>query len=216
MVIAFGSGFLLSHIEGSGTFAETSKRIAASEHLYRAALSAIVIVTLASALLAFALYATLKPVNSLLAQLAMIFTLADSFIALVVRMCSFVQVHLYLAPQPAVQPLSAQSLSELMRTIANTTENLGGISFGIGSFLFFYLFFQSRYIPRALSALGLFASALWTCAYFANLIFPEQHRLFQYISFLPMGLAEVTTGLYLLLFSIRIKVPCVQPAPISG
>jgi hypothetical protein len=81
IVIALGSGVVLSRVAGSGTFAETAKRIAASEHLYRAALSAAVIVSLGSALLAFALYATLKPVNSLLAQLAMIFTLEDSFLA---------------------------------------------------------------------------------------------------------------------------------------
>ena len=58
-----------------------------------------------------------------------------------------------------------------MRTIANTTENIGGICFGIGSFVFFYLFFQSRYIPKVFAALGLIASAIWTTSYFANLIF---------------------------------------------
>ena len=104
IVIALGSGVVLSRVAGSGTFAETAKRIAASEHLYRAALAAAVIVSLGSALLAFALYATLKPVNRLLAQLAMIFTLQDSFLALVVRMCAFVRVHLYLSAQSAGVP----------------------------------------------------------------------------------------------------------------
>jgi hypothetical protein len=207
IVVALGSGVVLSHVAGSGTFAETAKRIAASEHLYRAALSAAVVVSLGSALLAFALYATLKPVNSLLAQLAMIFTLEDSFLALVVRMCAFVRVHLYLSAQGAgVQPIPAQSLADLVRSIADTTENLGGICFGIGSFLFFYLFFQSRYIPRALAALGLCASAIWTSLYFVNLIFPEQHAFFQYICFVPMVLAEVSTGFYLMLFSIKAEV----------
>ena len=207
IVVALGSGVVLSHVAGSGTFAETAKRIAASEHLYRAALSAAVIVSLGSASLAFALYATLKPVNSLLAQLAMILTLEDSFLALVVRMCAFVRVHLYLSAQSAgVQPISAQSLADLMRSIADATENLGGICFGIGSFLFFYLFFQSRYVPRALAALGLSAAAIWTSLYFTKLIFPEQHALFQYICFVPMVLAEVSTGFYLMFFSIKTEV----------
>jgi hypothetical protein len=212
IVIALGSGVVLSRVAGSGTFAETARRVAASEHLYRAALSAAVIVSLGSALLAFALYATLRPVNRLLAQLAMIFTLEDSFLALVVRMCAFVRVHLYLSAQSAgVQPIPAESLADLMRRIADTTENLGGICFGIGSFLFFYLFFQSRYIPRVLAALGLCASAIWTSLYFTNLIFPEQHAVFQYICFLPMVLAEVSTGFYLLLFSIKAEVLGGQP-----
>lgn len=213
IVIALGSGVVLSRVAGSGTFAETAKRIAASEHLYRAALSAAVIVSLGCALLAFALYATLKPVNRLLAQLAMIFALEDSFLALVVRMCAFVRVHLYLsARSTGVPALSAQSLADLMRTIADTTENIGGICFGIGSLLFFYLFFQSRYIPRALAALGLCASAMWTSLYLTKLIFPEQHAVFQYICFLPMALAEISTGFYLMLFSIkRAAVPDGQP-----
>jgi hypothetical protein len=51
----------------------------------------VLIVTLSSTVLAFALYATLNAVNRLLAQLALIFSLGDSFLAMVVRMCSFVR-----------------------------------------------------------------------------------------------------------------------------
>jgi len=204
IILAFGSGFILDRIAGNGTFAETANRIAASEHLYRAGLSIVVIVTLSSAVLAFALYATLRPVNRLLAQLAMIFSLGDSFLAMVVRMSSFVRLHLYTSAQNAAGgTISAEALSDLMRSIAGVTENIGGISFGIGSLLFFYLFYKSSYIPRVLSALGLAASVIWTCLYFATLVFPERHALFQYICFPPMALADVITGLYLMLFAVR-------------
>jgi len=204
VILAFGSGFILDRIAGNGTFAETANRIAASEHLYRAGLSIVVIVTLSSAVLAFALYATLRPVNRLLAQLAMIFSLGDSFLAMVVRMSSFVRLHLYTSAQNAAGgTISAEALSDLMRSIAGVTENIGGISFGIGSLLFFYLFYKSSYIPRVLSALGLAASVIWTCLYFATLVFPERHALFQYICFPPMALADVITGLYLMLFAVR-------------
>jgi hypothetical protein len=204
IILAFGSGFILDRIAGNGTFAETANRIAASEHLYRAGLSIVVIVTLSSAVLAFALYATLRPVNRLLAQLAMIFSLGDSFLAMVVRMSSFVRLHLYTSAQNAAGgTISAEALSDLIRSIAGVTENIGGISFGIGSLLFFYLFYKSRYIPRVLSALGLAASVIWTCLYFATLVFPERHGLFQYICFPPMALADVITGLYLMLFAVR-------------
>jgi hypothetical protein len=220
IILALGSGFILSHVGGSGTFAETGQRIAASEHLYRAALSGAVIVSLSSALLAFTLYATLKPVNGLLAQLAMIFALGDSFLALVVRMCSFVRVHLYVSVQSGGDgTVVTQALADLMRSIADATENLGGISFGIGSLLFFYLFFKSRYIPRLLSAFGVFASVIWTSGYFGGLVFPEQHALFQYVCFPPMALADVTTGLYLMLFAVKTGVRGNQPVPrpaISG
>lgn len=207
IILALGGGFILSHVAGSGTFAETAKRIAASERLYRVGLSTVVLVTLCSALLAFALYATLKPVNTLLAQLAMIFSLGDSFLALVVRMCGFVRLHLYISAQTAgTGTIAPQELADLIRTVAVATENIGGICFGAGSLIFFYLFFKSSYIPTVLSTLGLFASLIWTGLYFANLVFPEQHALFQYICFPPMALADVLTGFYLVLFGARTKV----------
>ncbi len=215
IVIALAGGSVLSRITGDGTFAETAARIAASERLYRVALSSVVIVTLSSALLAFALYVTLKPVNSLLAQLAMIFSLGDSFVALVVRMCSFVELHLYISAQGAGS-ISAEILTDLIRNIANTTENIGGISFGVGTCLFFYLFFKSRYIPRTISALGLVASVIWTGLYFANLIWPERHALFQYICLPPMALAEVVTGFYLMLFAVGTTPKAIVGQPSSA
>ena|ERR1700691_977608 len=93
-----------------------------------------------------------------------------------------------------------------MRSIAGATENLGGICFGIGTLLFYYLFFKSRYIPRVLAGLGVFASVTWTGLYFANLVFPEQHSLFQLICFPPMALADVTTGCYLLFFAVNTEI----------
>jgi len=204
IIVALGSGFILSHAAGSGTFAETAGRIAASERLYRLALSTGVLASLSGVLLAFALYATLKSVNSLLAQLAMIFIVGDSFLGLVVRICGFVRLHLYLSAQTVVSgPDTAQALSDLMRSVASITENIGGISFGIGLLLFFYLFFKSRYIPRILATVGLFASVIWVALYFASLVFPEQRRLFLYICFPPMALADVVTGFYLALFAVR-------------
>ncbi len=216
IIFALGSGFVLSHIAGSGTFAETAKRIAASERLYRAALSTELIVTLGSVVLAFALYATLKRVNRLLAQLGMIFCLGDSFLGLVVRMCGFVRLHLSVSAQPGgVGTITAEALADLMRGIAGTTENIGGISFGIGLLLFFYLFFKSSYIPRVLSCLGLAATVIWTILYFGSLVFPEQRALFQYICFPPMALADVITGFYLVLFAVKAEVRGNQSAAIA-
>ncbi|MGD0303305.1 MAG: DUF4386 domain-containing protein [Candidatus Acidiferrales bacterium] len=204
IVLALGSGFVVTRIAGNGTFSETARRIAASEHLYRAALSVVVIVTLSSAVLAFALYVTLRPVNSLLAQLAMIFCLGDSFVAILVRMSSFVRLHYSVLSLTANNGASAaQEVTELLRQISGTTENIGGIAFGIGTLIFFYLFWRSNCIPRALAALGVAAAIVWTCLYFASLVFPEHHATFQLIALVPMALTDVLAGLYLLLFGIN-------------
>ena len=49
---------------------------------------------------------------------------------MVVRMCSFVRVHLYMSAQNGDWTINAEAFSDLMRSIAGTTENIGGIAFG--------------------------------------------------------------------------------------
>ena len=205
IINGLGGTLIYSRIVGSGTFAETAKRIAASERLYRVALSSEVIETLSAVLLAFALYATLKPVNNLLAQLAMIFNLEDSILAWVVRMFRFLRLDLYTSSQSvgASGTIPSQPLVDLTRRMAGAAENVGGICFGIGSLLFFYLFFKSRYIPKILSALGLSASVIWTGLYFANLVYPEWRIAFQYICWPLMVVADVATGFWLMLFAVK-------------
>jgi hypothetical protein len=127
-------------------------------------------------------------------------------------MSAFVRLRLYISAETAgAGTVAAQGLVDLMRSIAGVTLNLGSICFGFGTLLFFYLFFKSRYIPRALSVLGLAASLIFATLYFARLVFPEQQALFQYICFPPMGLADVTTGFYLMLFAAKTGVRGNQP-----
>ena len=89
----------ISHIVGTGTFPEIAKRVVASEHLYRVALSSSLIETLSATLLAFALYVTLKPVDQLLAQVAMYWRLGESFIGGAGMIFGFVKLGLYTSPQ---------------------------------------------------------------------------------------------------------------------
>jgi hypothetical protein len=206
IAVAVGAGAMLSHLAGDGPFAETAARIAASEHWYRGALAALVVVSLGSACLAFALYVTLRPVSPTVALLAMIFGLADSLLALVVRMSGFVKVQLYVSALTAGDGQAAvRQLADLMETIAGVTENIGGIAFGLGMLLFFSLFFKSRYIPRALAAVGVAAAALWVAAYVATLVFPEHHERFLALCLPPMGLADLGTGVYLTLFAVKVE-----------
>src|ERR1017187_5645955 len=80
IITGLAGALTISRITGSGTFAETAKRVVASEHLYRVALSSELIETLSTVLLAFALYVTLKPIDRLLAQVAMYCRLGEAFI----------------------------------------------------------------------------------------------------------------------------------------
>jgi voltage-gated potassium channel Kch len=66
--------FIFPSIPVGGIFAEIAERIRASEHLIRLGLTSLVIEFLSAVVFAFALYVTLRPVNSLVALLAMIFS----------------------------------------------------------------------------------------------------------------------------------------------
>jgi Domain of unknown function (DUF4386) len=191
--------FIISHIVGTGTFAETAKRVVASEHLYRLALCFELVETMSAALLAFALYVTLEPVDKLLAQFAMYCRLGESFIGGSAMVFSFFRLGLYGSPQ-SVGALGAdlsQALVGVTRIAASASVNICAIFFSIGSALFFYLFFKSRYIPRILSAFGVFASVIVTVICFGSLIFPERTATLQY-GWAPMAIAEVTTGFWLM------------------
>ncbi len=187
---------ITSNIAGSGTFAEKAKRVAASERLYRIALSSDLIEAMSAALLAFTLYATLKPVDKQLAQLAMYFRLGESFIGSVGMMFSFARLNLYLAPSAP-----AEALVDLTRHVGSASYNIASLFFSFGSLLFFYVFYKSPYLPRLLSGFGIFASVIVTIIGFGSLIFPAQSGVLQY-GWAPMAIAEVVTGIWLMIFGV--------------
>jgi uncharacterized protein DUF4386 len=206
IITGLAGDLTISRIVGSGTFAETAKRVVASEHLYRVALSSELIETLSAVLLAFALYVTLKPVDKLLAQIAMYWRLGESFIGGAGMILGFLRLSLYTSPQSqgALGTDQSQALVDLTRHAGFAAYNISAIFFSIGSILFSYLFFKSRYIPRILSAFGVFASVIVTIMCFASLIFPERAATLQY-GWAPMAIAEVTTGFWLLFKGVNVR-----------
>jgi hypothetical protein len=211
---------ITSRIVGSGPFAKSAQRVVASGHLYRLALCFGLIETLSVVALAFALYVTLRPVDSLLAQIAMYFRLGESFIGGAAIIFSFFRLGLYSSPQ-SIAVLGAdqsQALVSLTRFANSASVNICAIFFSIGSTLFFYLFFKSTYIPKVLSAFGVFASIIVTIICFGSLIFPERAATLMY-GWAPMAIAEIVTGFWLM-FAVRIPARVQQQsarmAVISG
>jgi len=171
-------------------------------------LSSTLLAFLFGVVLFFSLNVVLKPVNKFLAQLALIFCLLDSVMGCVVQMCGFVRLQVYTSALTAgTRTETLQAVMDLLRSVADATENIGGIAFGTGLLMFFYLFLKSAYISKVVSALGLFASVVWVGLYMARLVFPEQRVIFEYICFPPMGVAQVAVGFRLMLFPLRNQGP---------
>lgn len=209
LIVTGLAGLMLSaRIAGSGTFAEMAKRIVASQRLYRFALVTSLIETLSALLLGFALYATLRPVDKLLAQLAMYWRMAESLIGAVGVIFGFVALRAYTGSQPAGQ---AETIVELTRYLGSGTYNVSALCFSIGSTIFFYLFWKSRYIPAWLSAFGVFASVVVIVLCMGTLLFPEYRTTFNY-GWAPMALAEIVTGFWLMI-GVRIPAPGARQIP---
>ncbi|MBV9502975.1 MAG: DUF4386 domain-containing protein [Acidobacteriaceae bacterium] len=125
----------------------------------------------------------------------------------------FLTLRLYSRPQPmrALGDDQLQVSLDLTNYAGSILTNISATFFSIGSILFFYLFLKSRYIPRLLSGLGLFASIIVMIMLFGNLIFPEHAATLQY-GWAPMAIAEVTTGFWLM---FAVKIPA-QGDELSG
>ena len=147
---------------------------------------------------------TLKPVDKLLAQIAMYWRLGESFIGGVMSIFSFLTLRLYSPRQPfgALGTEQLQALVGLTRHAASVAYDISAIFFSVGSTLFFYLFFKSRYIPRILSAFGVFASVIVTIICFGSLILPEYASTLQY-GWVPIAIAETITGIWLMIFAVN-------------
>jgi len=205
-----------SWIKGSGDFAERASRILASEHLYRTALASMAISWVIIVILAFALYVTLEPVNKRLAQIALFFELGQACVGAVTVMLSFATLRLYTAAVPTApfQNVQLQALVRVTGSAADSGFNIAMIFFALGSASFFFLFYRSGYIPKALAALGVFGSVVMAVVSLAMLIFPEYAGTLQY-GWAPIGIAEVTTAFWLVIVGIRpatVRVREVTPA----
>lgn len=146
--------------------------------------------------LALGLYYALRPVQHALALSALGFRLVEAALGIVSTLIGFAGV------QPELARVSlGGALLDLARWDDRTA--FAAFVFTIGSITFFYLFVRSVYIPRILSWLGLFASILAFSACLAHLLRPAFPATIVY-AWLPMLLAETSTGLWLSIRSLRV------------
>jgi hypothetical protein len=137
-----------------------------------------------------------------LALLALVFRLAEATLGGVLSIFSFSALILYIGADSR-NAFDADQLSVLMN-LHSGAYNIGAISFGIASILYFYLLLKSTYIPRVLSALGLFASVLVAIICFGFLIAPQLAKVLQ-LGWLPMLVAEISVGLWLLFKGVNLQ-----------
>jgi NADH:ubiquinone oxidoreductase subunit K len=205
--VAYGLGlFITARFVVPGNFAETAHRIMGSELLYRIGLSSGLIGSLCTVFLAMGLYVAVKPIDNNLALLALVFRLVEATLFGVQSIFSFFVLKLYIGAD-SMNAFGTNQLSVLVTSHSpgdSAGFNIGAIFFGMGSILFFYLFLKSTYIPKVLSALGLFTSMLVPIVCFASLMSPQHAKMMQ-LGWLPLALAEILVGLWLLFKGVNVR-----------
>ncbi len=180
--------------------AETARNIMAHERLFRLGIAVDLIEMASMVALLTALYIILKAVNQNLALLAAFWRLMEAAICVVMTLSSF-DVLRVLSGADYLRVFEGdrlQALAKLYIGAHGAGYNVAEIFLGLGSTVFGYLWFKSRYIPRALAAWGVFSSLLVAACTFASIIFPD----FQNMSFpgcyIPIAIFELTMGFWLL------------------
>ena len=148
--------------------------------------------------LAIGLYVALKPVNRSLALAALWCRLIEAVLGLLMTLLGFAAFQLPLQSTYA----GAWIADQLHRLDA---MSIGVLSFSLGSTIFFYLFWKSRYIPRVMSLWGLFASIVVVADCLNHLLRPQYPVMTPGYLWIPMLIAEVSTGFWLLIKTVDVQ-----------
>jgi len=151
--------------------AETAHNLVAHAHAYRMFIAASCLNGLAGVVLLTALYVVLRPVNRGLALFAAFSRLVYVAMWFVQVLGSFSALRIMNGggPLQAFEPKQLQALAGLQLASGWDAYYIGLAFYALSTFLFSWLFFQSRYIPRILAAWGLLASLFEGVCAFAYL-----------------------------------------------
>jgi hypothetical protein len=189
-----------------GDAVQTAKNIAASERLFRLGTVSNLITFASVVILLLALYVVLKPINRNVALLAAFWRLAECSIFALITLNDFVALRL-LSGADYLRAFDTQQLQALAYTFVRAHDAgylIGLVFFGLGSTVFAYLWFKSRYIPRALAAWGIFSSLVVAIVTLAIMVFPSLAAVVIPVYFVPIFIFEVTLGIWLLVKGIRL------------
>jgi hypothetical protein len=105
------------------------------------------------------------------------------------------------------QALNAEQLTALARLFISLDtggNRIGAVFFGLGSTMFCFLWFKSRYIPRLLAAWGILASLVPVLVPLAAIMFSSlaDAPLRRARTGIPIVIFEIVAGLWLLMKGI--------------
>ncbi len=186
--------------------AETARNIRAHERLFRIGIVGDLFYCAGVVVLLTALYVILKPVSRGLALLAAFWRLVWVLMWLAMTLHLFDALRL-ISGADYLRAFEAGQLQALARLYLGTRFDYYyvGLLFGsLASTVCGYLWFKSRYIPRALAAFGVISSAFCVACTLVFYIFPNFDKIVNLWWFdTPMGLFDIALSFWLLFKGLR-------------
>jgi hypothetical protein len=202
----FSEGYVRMTLLVADSAAQTAQNLIQSNQLYRLALVSDLLTFAGVVVLVWALYQLLRPVDARLAVLALGFRLVEggahfAAVAFGVTAMSLLAAGEYVR---GFEPAQLHGLVGFALRAQGAGLNLGFIPLGLGSAVFAWLLWRSRYVPRWLSGWGIFASLL-LASYALGVVAHPNVRDYFYIGMVPMFVYEVGLGLWLLFKGVRLE-----------
>lgn len=182
-----------------GSAQRTVENIVASEQLFRLGLAADLLTFAGDVVLAVGMYLILRSVNRGLAMLGAAWRLVETAIVAVMALNTFDVLRLmsdknYLH---AFEPARVQAMVGMALNAHDAGYNVSFLFFGLGSTAFCCLWFQSRYIPRALAVWGILGAVLAAASTFIYTLSPDLAKIVEPAIFIPIGTFELILGFWL-------------------
>lgn len=209
-IVVYANYALLNPLIVPRDAVETAQNILAHETQFRFALIGFLTYGVTAVVLLSALYVVLERVNRGLALVGALFRLVFAMLWLLATLNMLSALRL-LGSAPYLQLFEADRLQALARlNLAASFDDyyVGLPFFGLAATVCAWLWYKSGYIPRALAAFGVIASAWCVICAFVFLIFPTFEKAVNAYWFdSPMALFELVVSVWLLLRGIRAPNP---------
>ena len=180
-----------------GDVAKTIENIALNQLLWRIGIVYEILMYTGVILLSVALYHLLKGINQPRALTALLCRFGEAIMGMLTVIGSILTLHMINGNYGSE---TVQNTVSLIFEIQNALMSILMVLIGVGSIIFLYLFYQSRYIPRWLSVFGIVAFAFVVLESLVILLHPMQPWTFPGLAAI---LFEIVIGLWLMIKGVK-------------
>jgi hypothetical protein len=181
----------------------SSAAIAAAPRLLRLSIAGELVTVAGVLVLVASLYVVLERVDRSLAFIATLWRIAENA---VLAVTTFNASALLMASGGGDAAASVR-LVGLFTGVYGAGYQAGFFFLGLGSTLFSWLWWRSRWVPRAIAGWGIFASLVMALGSLALIVAPELRPAIGMAYMGPMGVYELGLGLWLLVRGIGAAAP---------